>query len=305
VSEVDQLPVALFVYRRHDLLPRTLQCLREAGVDALYVFSDGAPDEAAATDVERVREHIAAIDWIAPVLIERERNVGLSESIRTGLDWLFERHDRAIVVEDDICVAREFTDYARQALEHYRDAPAVAGLTGLRLPFGRRAFDGYPYDVFQSPRFSSWGWATWGDRWRAFCFDPAELRREIEAATSFDPERAGADVPGMIEAAILKETLHGSWDVVCNANMLLRGQYFVTPTWNMIENTGLARGTHSDRAPRWELHWEPQHRPTREIRFAPVEESEVVLSAYRRFFRRRPLRELVDLIRLRAERTFR
>ncbi len=300
-----ELPVALFVYRRHDLLPRTLECLREAGVDALYVFSDGPPDEAASADVQRVREGIAAINWITPVVFERERNFGLSESIRSGLDWLFERHDRAIVVEDDICVAPEFTAYARQALEHYRDTPAVAGVTGVRLPFNRRPLARYPYDVFQCPRFSSWGWATWGDRWRAFCFDAAELRREIEASTSFDPARAGADVPGMIQAAVVDETLHGSWDVVCNANMLLRGQYFVTPTWNMVENTGLASGTHSDRPPPWELHWEPQHRPTREIRFAPVEESEPVLAAYRHFFRRRRLRELADLVRVRTERAFR
>lgn len=300
-----EVPVALFVYRRHDLLPRTLECLRAAGVEALYVFSDGPPDEAAAADVERVRERIAAIDWITPVLVARERNLGLSESIRSGLDWLFERHDRAIVVEDDICIAPEFTTYARQALEHYRDAPSVVGVTGLRYPFSRRALAAYPYDVFQSPRFSSWGWATWGDRWRAFCFDVPELRREIEASTSFHPERAGADVPGMIDAAVVKETLPGSWDVVCNTNMLLRGQYFVTPTWNMTENTGLGQGTHSDRPPPWELHWESQHRPTGEIRFAPVEESEAVLAAYRHFFRRRRLRELADLVRLRAERIFR
>ena len=218
---------------------------------------------------------------------------------------MFQRHDRAIVVEDDICVAPEFTAYARQALDHYRDAPAVAGLTGLRYPFSRRAFADYPYDVFQSPRFSSWGWATWADRWRAFCFDTPTLRAEIEAATSFHPERAGADVPGMIEEAVVKETLQGSWDVVCNANMLLRGQYFATPAWNMIENTGLARGTHSDRPPPWKLQWEPQHPPAGEIRFSPVQESEAVLAAYRHFFRRRRGRELAQLIRLRAERVLR
>jgi hypothetical protein len=89
---------------------------------------------------------------------------------------------------------------------------------------------------------------------------------------------------GMIDAAIVRETLGGSWDVACAANMLLAGQWFVTPTWNMVENSGLAHGTHADGAPAWELHWEPEHAPSGPIRYAPAELDERVLGAYRSFF---------------------
>jgi hypothetical protein len=279
------VPVALFVHRRYEQLPRTLECLRACGVKQLYVFSDGPRDQAEVEQVARVREILRALDWVRPITLERAENVGLSRSIRSGLDQLFETHHAAIVIEDDICVAPEFYDYACAALRHYEGSGRIAGITGLRYPFSRTALSGSSFDVFLSPRFSSWAWATWKDRWRAFGFEPAELRGQIAGARSFDPRRAGADMPGLIEGAVVSETLHGSWDVICAANMLLSDQYFVTPAWNMVENTGLADGAHSSQAPSWELRWEPDHRPgLHEIRFSPIEVDERVLTEYRRFF---------------------
>jgi hypothetical protein len=106
-------------------------------------------------------------------------------------------------------------------------------------------------------------------------------------------------MPAMVHGAVVAETLTGAWDVVCAANMLLRGQYFVTPVWNMVENTGLSDGEHFSAPPAWDLRWEPELRPSAdEIRFAPVAENEQVLREYLRFFN--PSRGQVARGRLRA-----
>ena len=279
--------MALFVYRRHRQLERTLACLRDAGVERLYVFSDGPADHAAVADVERVRALLDAIDWAETAIFARGENLGLSESIRSGLDHIFERHGTAIVIEDDVCVAPEFCGYAARALDHYRGQDQIAGITGLRLPFDRRALRDYPYDVFLAPRFSSWGWATWRERWREFSFDAGELRRRIAADAGFRPDRAGVDLAPMIHDAVLAETLGGSWDVTIAANMLLRRSWFVTPTWNMVENGGLEEGTHAAGPTTLRLTWERDRSPSiEELRFAPILADERVLRAYRRFFTR-------------------
>jgi len=279
------VPVALFVYRRHRQLPRTIDCLRAAGIEQLYVFADGAKGAEDAEDVAEVRRLIDAIDWTDPITLARNENVGLSESIRSGLDSMFKTHPATIVIEDDICVAPEFYRYATRALRHYQGAQSVAGVTGLRVPFPRGVLEDYPYDTFLSPRFSSWGWAIWRDRWQELCFDASALLAEISAAERFVPERAGADMPVMIHDAILTGSLTGAWDAICAANMLVRGQYFVTPTWNMIENTGSSDGTHAHGSHYRDLVWEPEHGPRGDaIRFAPVATDELVLRAYRGFF---------------------
>jgi hypothetical protein len=278
-------PVVLFVYRRHQQLPRTLACLRDAGARHLYVFSDGPADQEAAPDVERVRALLGAIDWADPVIVSHADNLGLSASIRTGLDYVFEHHETAIVIEDDVCVAPEFCRYAERALAHYAGAERVAGLTGLRLPFDRRVLASYEFDVFLSPRFSSWAWATWRARWRRFSFDADELRRRLAASEDFRPWRAGADLPAMIHDAVLTETLGGSWDVFCATNMLLEGSGFVTPTWNMVENSGLEEGSHAAGPSGLKLDWERDQAPAIDgLRFAPAAPNEQILRAYRRFF---------------------
>jgi hypothetical protein len=67
--------------------------------------------------------------------------------------------------------------------------------------------------------------------------------------------------------------------------MLLQGRQFVTPAWNMVENTGLSEGTHASEAPPWELRWEPEYRPDMgAIRFAPPVPDERVLGGYLQFF---------------------
>lgn len=287
--------MVVFAYRRPEQLERTLECLRGCGVEQLYVFSDGPGDASAVEDVERVREVVSSLDWIDAVTIARPDNIGLNESIRAGLDQLFANHDSVIVIEDDIAVAPEFYDYVSRALAHYAGEPRVAGITGMRLPFDPGVFENYPFDVFLSPRFSSWSWATWKDRWSGFSFDLASLRREIGAAPAFKPERAGADMPWMVRGAVIDETLSGAWDVVCATNMLLHGQYFVTPAWNMVENTGFVVGTHSNGPPPWELVWERDRRPhDGRIRFAPIEEYEPILREYLRFFRPGRLQAGVD-----------
>jgi hypothetical protein len=112
------------------------------------------------------------------------------------------------------------------------------------------------------------------------------VRRRLADRPNLRAERAGADMPWMIERAVVDDTLGGSWDVTCAANMLLDDQYFVTPTWNMVENAGLVEGTHQTaRAPSWTLEWEAAHRPDlAALRFPPVVADEPVLAAYRAFF---------------------
>lgn len=303
-----EVPVALFVYRRCAPLHRTLDCLRASGAGRLYVFSDAAAGPEAQDDVAAVRALVAAIDWTDTIVVERPRNLGLSASIRDGLDSVFAAHESVMVIEDDVCVAPEFCRYAQAALDAYRDEPRVAGVTGLRYPFARDALERYPYDVFMSPRFSSWGWASWRDRWASFSFDGVALRNALaERGAELQAARAGADMPWLIENAIVRESLGGSWDVACAANMLLRDQWFVTPAWNMVENSGIVEGTHgSRRAPGWRLEWETERRPADlgSMRFPPAAEEPGVLRDYRAFFepglRQRAVAALSGLRRMRS-----
>lgn len=249
------IPFALFVYNRSDNLIRTLDCLKANKIEKLYVFSDGPRYEAAADGVKKVRQLIKKIDWTEVEVIERKTNFGLSRSIREGLNYLFERYDKVIVIEDDVLVAPNFYDYMKNCLNYYADKPEVAGVTGLCYPFDRSVFDKYRYDVFFSQRFSSWGWGTWRRWWQTVDFDLKSLNQKVKK-TNWRPNLAGRDMDYMVKLR-LNSLSHGVWDVDCAINMLLNNQYFVCPKYNLVENWDLAGGSHagdflSDKQLKWE-----------------------------------------------------
>ena len=275
------LPAAFFVYNRLDTAERTLACLRDAGVSRIYAFSDGPRSSDDAAAVEAVRALVRAVDWAEVSLVERERNVGLSASITRGLDAVFEREERALVVEDDVAIAPEFPEFAAAALDRYADDDSVFCVMALRLPFRRRPVDRYPHDAFFLPRFHALGWATWRSSWRGVDLDRDSLLRRLREG-GVRTEVAGADVPYMIRKALVEGTLTDAWDVSVAASVLLDRKLVLWPAWNMVELVAPGTGTHAV-TPHWTLRWEVDKRPAGRPSLPPVELEPAILKSFQVF----------------------
>ena len=99
------VPVALFAFRRADLLARALAALRANAVPLVYAFADGARDSADVADVAAVRKMLRAVDWTEMRLVERPSNLGVDRSVVAGISEVLVAHDEIIVCEDDIEMA--------------------------------------------------------------------------------------------------------------------------------------------------------------------------------------------------------
>src|SRR5688500_4482458 len=120
------LPVVLFAYDRPEHTRRTLHALAAndlASRAELTVFCDGPKQSATADEVdriERVREIVSSRNWCSQTVVhERETNFGLARSIRTGVDYMLAKHDRVVVLEDDIVTSPGFLRYMAAALGTY------------------------------------------------------------------------------------------------------------------------------------------------------------------------------------------
>jgi SAM-dependent methyltransferase len=237
-----------------------LESLRQNDFSKLYIFSDGPKDQADADGVSEVRELVRSIDWTAPEVVERSVNGGVRESMLLGLELVFSKEDRVIVVEDDVAVAPEFCAFMNACLDHYSDSDRIAGVTGLRYPFDRDVLRDYPYDVFMSPRFSSWGWGTWKRWWETVDFSHDRVVRWLATASDDELSVAGPDVPVMARHLAESGVEWGATtaDVYSMLHMIRNGQLFVSPTWNMVKNLGFSEGTHtsSEASQSWSLEWE-------------------------------------------------
>lgn len=163
-------PIIIFVYNRADHFVQTYNALaacKEAKESELYIFSDGAKNEAGKQKVDEVRAAVAVIknagDFKAVTVTESPVNRGLAASVIAGVTEVMNKYGKAIVVEDDCKVSPCFLNYINGALDYYEDNKKIGSIAGftpmIDLP------DYYKNDVFAAYRSCSWTWATWADRW--------------------------------------------------------------------------------------------------------------------------------------------
>lgn len=126
-------PVAYIVFNRPQHTQRTFAILRKLQVPKLYIIADG-PRADHPTDLKRcaeVREIVDNVDWPCDLHCDfADSNIGLKKRVSSGLDWVFEHEDRAIVLEDDCLAHAEFFNFCRELLERYADDERVSVITG-------------------------------------------------------------------------------------------------------------------------------------------------------------------------------
>lgn len=163
-------PIIIFVYNRADhfiQVYNALSACKEAKDSDLFIFSDGAKNEAGKEKVNEVRTAVAAIkdsgDFKSITVAESPVNKGLAASVIAGVTEVINKYGKAIVVEDDCKVSPFFLSFMNNALDYYENNQKIGSIAGytpmIDLP------EDYKNDVFAAYRSCSWTWATWKDRW--------------------------------------------------------------------------------------------------------------------------------------------
>ena len=247
----DHAPVALFAYRRPDHLRRALVSLAaNPGADqtALNIYCDGAKSATEREAVEQVRQIARGVQDLGIFqsvrVIERDHNMGLAESVISGVTQTLEGHDRVIVMEDDLVVSSDFLEFMNQALELYAINEEVISIHGFMYSVPPVL----PQTVFLRGA-DCWGWATWRRGWELFESDSQKLLKELDKS----PDRAQFDFDGAFPyRQMLKDQSEGtidSWAVRWYASAFLANKLTLYPGQSLVENIGQeGSGTHSQSA---------------------------------------------------------
>lgn len=163
-----QKPVAFFVFNRPDTTERVFEEIRKARPPKLLVVADGPrpnkPGEA--EKCEAVREIIEKVDW--PCEVQKnysDVNMGCKLRMSSGLDWVFENAEDAIILEDDCLPHPSFFRYCEELLEKYRYNENVMMISGCnRLKESNADTSGYFFSKY--PHI--WGWASWRRVWKLY-----------------------------------------------------------------------------------------------------------------------------------------
>lgn len=274
-------PIAIFVYKRarhaRELL-RTLARNAAAARSPITIYCDGPRGE---HEAQAVREARAAVRELAPAharIVERERNLGLAQSVIAGVSETIAEHGRAIVLEDDLELSTSALDYFNAALERYRDEARVMHVAGYMYPV-RAALP----EAFFYREATCYGWATWARAWQRFEPDGRRIRDAVlerGARRQFNVEDA-IDFLGMLENQIAGRA--DSWAIRWYGSLWLHGGLALHPGRSLVRNAGFdGSGEHSGASEAWSV--QPSDLPV--TRFPErIEEDRAALKAmiaYRR-----------------------
>jgi hypothetical protein len=159
-------PVVLIIFNRPDTTAQVLASIARAQPSKLFVIADGPrPDRP--DDVARCAETRAVveqIDWDCEVFrCYSETNLGCGRRPASGISWVFEHVEQAIILEDDCLPDPSFYHFCDELLKRYQDDERVMMISGNNFLLGQRTI---PQSYFFHTYTGMWGWATWRRAWR-------------------------------------------------------------------------------------------------------------------------------------------
>jgi Glycosyl transferase family 2 len=237
-------PITLFVYNRPWHTQQTIEALQRndfASDSDLIIYADAAKNEEAAQGVREVREYIHTVDGFCTVtIIERDVNLGLAQSIISGVTEVVNRFGRIIVLEDDLVTSPYFLRYMNDALELYTDDKTVASIHGYLYPINKMLPE--PFFIRGA---DCWGWGTWQRAWAHFEPDGKKLLKELHSRRLTEQFDFGGTYP---YTEMLQDQIQGSndsWAIRWCASAFTNDMLTLYPPASLVRNIGLDNsGTH-------------------------------------------------------------
>ena len=144
-------PVAFIIFKRPETTIKVFEAIRQAKPPQLFVIADGANinniDEI--KRCENTRAIIERVDWDCEVFKNySDNNLGCAKRVSSGLDWVFNHVEEAIILEDDCLPHPTFFPFCEQLLTRYKTDTRIASISGQNVQFGRNTIQ---YSYYFSP----------------------------------------------------------------------------------------------------------------------------------------------------------
>lgn len=160
-------PVAFLIFNRPETTRRVFEAIRYARPPRLLVVADG-PRPNVPGDAERcsaARAVIDSVDWECQVVTNyAEANMGCKRRVSSGLTWVFDTVEEAIILEDDCLPHPTFFRFCEELLERYRSDERVMAISGDNFGVRPRTDASYYFSLFNF----IWGWASWRRAWQLY-----------------------------------------------------------------------------------------------------------------------------------------
>lgn len=230
-------PIIIFAFNRPESLKTAISALvlnPEAKDSDLFVFVDGPRNNAEKSMTDASANFARKIQGFKSLTVSiSDNNKGLGDSIIAGVSQIINRYGTAIIIEDDLIVQPNFLRFINLGIDKYKDEKEVFSICGytnkIKLP------KGYTHDAYFCTRSSSWGWATWKDRWDSIDWELEPWDKFAKFKKDFN-RWGGSDCFGMLKG--WKLGLNRSWAIRFCFNQFLQNKLSLFPVKSLVINDG-------------------------------------------------------------------
>jgi hypothetical protein len=232
-------PVVLIIFNRPAQTEKVFDVIRQAKPPKLLVIADGSRAErpGEAEKCAAARAVIDRVDWDCEVFKNySDVNLGCDPRISSGLNWVFETVEEAIILEDDCVPHPTFFRYCEELLERYRHDARVMNISGQNVLFGRHRTE---YSYYFSRYTLCWGWASWRRAWQYFDVD-VKLWPEIRDQNLIKNVLVDPYAVKVWERTVqlLYDGYLTGWDFKWMFACWLQNGFCIIPNGNLVTNIG-------------------------------------------------------------------
>jgi hypothetical protein len=265
-------PVALLIFNRPESTQKVFEAIRQARPEVLLVVADGPRGSHEIERCKQARVIIDQVDWPCQVLKNySDINLGCKNRVSSGLNWVFDQTEQAIILEDDCLPDVTFFRYCEELLEQYKDDERIMTICGSnRLGQWKHESQSYHFSLYGA----CWGWASWRRAWKHYdvaiqLWSEPDVQRSVQHVIS-NPKRS-AFQKMRFDAVHAGEI--DTWDIQWMFSRLIQAGLSIIPSVNLISNIGFgAEATHT----KWG-HGRDANRTTSSISF-PLERPKVIVA---------------------------
>lgn len=240
-------PVAFFTFNRPHLTQIVFNAIRQAKPTMLLVVADGSRSDriGEAELCAKTRAIIKQVDWHCEVLTNfSEINLGCRRRISSGLDWVFDTVEEAIILEDDCLPNATFFPFCEALLERYRHDSRIMVISGDNFQFGRRRTE----DSYYFSRYNHcWGWASWRRAWRYYDVEMSlwsVVKQGKWLQDMLEDDRAAQYWTELFEA--VSSNRIDTWDYQWTFACWVQHGLTILPNINLVSNIGFGEdATHT------------------------------------------------------------
>lgn len=242
------IPVLLITYNRRENALKVLDRLRKTEVSTLYIACDGAKENE--QDNEKVistREAIQkSVDWKCNVQYRlSEKNQGCKYGPVNAINWVFEKEEYAIILEDDIIPNSSFFLFCEELLKRYKDREDIMMVSGCNIMSRTKSVK---ESYFYEPIATTWGWATWKRAWSKYdlAMQGWEEMKKSKVLKKLFLRDIAFSLKRDFENVAVNDT--DIWDYQWQYTMIKNGGYGIVPKYCMVQNIGFddKDATHTD-----------------------------------------------------------